>query len=223
MHGRTHRVLIECSSQSRPTSNSRGTSPHGGSVRAVLRCCSCCPCRPFDRLAQFREVERTRAPEGPVERPAPDGLLKAGRNGVHISTPAGQPIAKIGDQASPDQHHSQQTPLVRALPAAHTRSLRTCPVTHPARHCLSLPPRCPSTPWGVRAPLSVRGRAPPGLRPLRTLSPGPPYGPGSRRASRRPRPLCPGGCRCASRSAARRDGRSALPCRWPVTAGSRAR
>ncbi|MBB4946623.1 hypothetical protein F4556_002158 [Kitasatospora gansuensis] len=25
LHGRTHRVLIECSSQSRPTSNSRGT------------------------------------------------------------------------------------------------------------------------------------------------------------------------------------------------------
>lgn len=27
MHGRTHRVLIECSSQSRPTSDSRGTEP----------------------------------------------------------------------------------------------------------------------------------------------------------------------------------------------------
>ncbi|AJT64060.1 hypothetical protein T261_2381 [Streptomyces lydicus] len=25
LHGRTHRVLIECSSQSRPTSDSRGT------------------------------------------------------------------------------------------------------------------------------------------------------------------------------------------------------
>jgi hypothetical protein len=35
LHGRTHRVLIECSSQSRPTSISRGTSPHGAD-RAVL-------------------------------------------------------------------------------------------------------------------------------------------------------------------------------------------
>lgn len=36
LHGRTHRVLIECSSQSRPTSNSRNTGPHGGSVRLAL-------------------------------------------------------------------------------------------------------------------------------------------------------------------------------------------
>lgn len=39
LHGRTHRVLIECSSQSRPTSNSRGTRAARGSARRFLRCC----------------------------------------------------------------------------------------------------------------------------------------------------------------------------------------
>jgi len=33
----------------------------------------------------------------------------------------------------------------------------------------------------------------------------------------------PAGCRCGHRSASRRGGRSGPPCRWPATAGSRAR
>jgi hypothetical protein len=50
-----------------------------------------------------------------------------------------------------------------------------------------------------------------------------------RRARPRPhhrgprRPRCRAGCRCASRSAWPRDGRSGPPCRWRGSAGSRAR
>lgn len=174
MHGRTHRVLIECSSQSRPTSNSRGTSPYGGSVRAVLRCCLPGLLHP---LTQFREVERSRAPEGPVESPPTDGLLQAGRDRVQVRTPAGQRIAKIGDTSPPDQHHTQQIAFVRALPAAHTCALRAGPGTRPARHFFSLPPRTALTPSGVMALLQLAppgARAPPaGSRPVPAGSRGP--------------------------------------------------
>lgn len=69
MHGRTHRVLIECSSQSRPTSDSRGTSPRGAphglsygvacSIRSVCRRSKAVSYGPGPRKARLNARRRT--------------------------------------------------------------------------------------------------------------------------------------------------------------------
>ncbi|MCW2824186.1 MAG: hypothetical protein JWQ91_1103, partial [Aeromicrobium sp.] len=111
--------------------------------------------------------------------------------------------------------------------------------------------RAPGTgPWGEDAPLAPEAfRADPVSRRLswtpELRRPAPewscPHAAGNRRTSERPPPVylfrggfapsvtvrrcagprCPTGCRCATRSAWRRGGHSAPPCRSPATAGSR--
>lgn len=132
LHGRTHRVLIECSSQSRPTSNSRNTRAARGSARPSLRCCLLGNC--LDDSAQVRRVERARGPEGPRERSASDRQVETDRDGVDIRTPAGQRTAWIGGASALFRHDAQQIALGRSLPAPHTGAFRACAGLRPARH-----------------------------------------------------------------------------------------
>jgi hypothetical protein len=132
LHGRTHRVLIECSSQSRPTSNSRNTRAARGSARPSLRCCLLGNC--LDDSAQVRRVERARGLEGPRERSASDRQVETDRNGVDVRTPAGQRTAWIGGASALFRHDAQQIALGRSLPAPHTGAFRACSGLRPARH-----------------------------------------------------------------------------------------
>lgn len=91
-------------------------------------------------MLQFRGVERPLGPEGPLERPAADRQIDTPLCRVHVCTPAGQRTAKIGNDASLDHHHTQQTGLARMFPAAHAGAFGACSGACPARHCLSLPP-----------------------------------------------------------------------------------
>lgn len=92
MHGRTHRVLIECSSQSRPTSDSRGTrtraeAPHRlsygvtcGEVRS-----SAVPSGPAARKARWnarrRTARSTQVSVGCTYAPRPGSVPR--RSGTH--------------------------------------------------------------------------------------------------------------------------------------------
>jgi hypothetical protein len=53
---------------------------------------------------------------------------------VHISAPAGQRTAMIGDAFTLDRHGPQQISLGRSLPAPHTGAFRACAGSRPARH-----------------------------------------------------------------------------------------
>lgn len=132
LHGRTHRVLIECSSQSRPTSNSRNTRPHGVPCGHVLRCRLLGNC--LDGSAQRLRVERPLGAKGPRERPAADRQVQTDQGGVYIRTPAGQRTAWIGGAGALFPHDAQQIALGRSLPAPHTGALRACAGMRPARH-----------------------------------------------------------------------------------------
>ncbi len=134
LHGRTHRVLIECSSQSRPTSNSRGTRAARGSVRRSLLCCLLSNGCLLDVSAQRLCVERSRGAQRPCERPTAYRQVETDQGGVHIRTPAGQRTAIIGDAFALDRHDAQQVLLGRSLPAPHTGALRACAGSRPARH-----------------------------------------------------------------------------------------
>jgi hypothetical protein len=185
--------------------------PHGApcGMSCVLRCCLLHP------PAELRDVKRSGPsfiPEGPGERPTADRQIEAGRYGVHVRTPAGQRTAMVGDTLATDQHHTQQIDLGRPLPAAHTGALGARPGTRPARHCLSLPPRAHPAPAGGEGTTTFTDGTAPGAARARPWSP----------ADIRPAPG-PGGCRSASRSAGPPAGHSALPSRWPATAGSRVR
>lgn len=129
LHGRTHRVLIECSSQSRPTSNSRGTRAARRFRTTLLTVLL------LDVRAQRLYVQRTRDAQRPRKCPAAHRLVQTDLGGVHISTPAGQRTARIGDTFVLDRHDPQQFVLGRSLPAPHTGALRACAGTRPARHC----------------------------------------------------------------------------------------
>ncbi len=129
LHGRTHRVLIECSSQSRPTSNSRGTRA-ARTFRTTLLTVLL-----LDVPAQRLYVQRTRGAQRPRECPAAHRLVQTDLGGVYICTPAGQRTARIGDTFVLDRHDPQQFGLGRSLPAPHTGALRACAGTRPARHC----------------------------------------------------------------------------------------
>jgi hypothetical protein len=107
--------------------------------RAVLPSCClrisyCLRCCPLDEPAQFRGVGRHRAFEGPVERPAADRQVETGKDGVQISSPAGQRTAMIGNTGVTVHHHTQQLALGRTLPAADAASLRACWGSRPTRH-----------------------------------------------------------------------------------------
>lgn len=128
LHGRTHRVLIECSSQSRPTSNSRGTRA-ARTFRTTLLTVLL-----LDVGAQRLYVQRTRDAERPRECPAAHRLVQTDLGGVYICTPAGQRTARIGDTFVLDRHDPQQFGLGRSLPAPHTGALRACAGMRPARH-----------------------------------------------------------------------------------------
>lgn len=128
LHGRTHRVLIECSSQSRPTSNSRGTRA-ARTFRTTLLTVLL-----LDVGAQRLYVQRTRDAERPRECPAAHRLVQTDLDGVYVCTPAGQRTARIGDTFVLDRHDPQQFGLGRSLPAPHTGALRACAGTRPARH-----------------------------------------------------------------------------------------
>lgn len=139
LHGRTHRVLIECSSQSRPTSNSRGTRAARG-FRATLltvlpaqQVCSATVCL-LDVLAQRVCVERSRGAQRPRERPAAYRLVETDQGGVDVRTPAGQRTAMIRDACVLDRHDAQQIGLGRSPPAPHTGAFRACAGVRPARH-----------------------------------------------------------------------------------------
>ncbi len=186
LHGRTHRVLIECSSQSRPTSDSYLTArlpvPFSVPCRLVL---GGVPYRVFHGPLQLRRTERPPAPKGPGERPAADRQVVTRHVGVQIRTPAGQRTAWIKDTLILDHRDAQQFVLGRPLPATHAGSLRACSGTRPARHCLSLPPRANLTPSGRFAlGCSLRSAHCPLTAALR-------------RSAARTR--CPAGCRSASR------------------------
>jgi hypothetical protein len=129
LHGRTHRVLIECSSQSRPTSNSRGTRA-ARTFRTTLLTVLL-----LDVPAQRLYVQRTRGAQRPRECPAAHRLVQTDLDGVYICTPAGQRTARIGDAFVLDRHDPQQFGLGRSLPAPHTGALRACAGMRPARHC----------------------------------------------------------------------------------------
>ncbi len=83
-------------------------------------------CLLLDKPAHFRGVGRDRAFEGPVERPAAYRQVKAGKGGMHISTPTGQRTATIGNAGVPAHHHTQQFALGRSLTAPDARTLRAC-------------------------------------------------------------------------------------------------
>jgi hypothetical protein len=89
---------------------------------------------PADNPLQFRGVQRSLGPEGPKERPTADRQLKAGRHGVKIRTPARQRTALIRNAFIPDQRHTQQIALGRALPTAHTGAFGAGSEVRPARH-----------------------------------------------------------------------------------------
>ncbi len=128
LHGRTHRVLIECSSQSRPTSNSRGTRA-ARTFRTTLLTVLL-----LDVPAQRLYVQRARGAQRPRECPAAYRLVETDLDRVYIRTPAGQRTAWIGDAFVLDRHDPQQFGLGRSLPASHTGALRACTGSRPARH-----------------------------------------------------------------------------------------
>ncbi len=133
LHGRTHRVLIECSSQSRPTSTRE--VPDRTVARAVPYVVSLLRCRVLHAPVQLRRPGRLLEPEGPGERPAADRQVEARHVGVQIRTPAGQRTARIGDALVTDHRDTQQILLGRSFPATHAGSLRACSGARPARHC----------------------------------------------------------------------------------------
>jgi hypothetical protein len=113
-----------------------GTTGGSGMTGSCDDRCSLRGCRPLDIPAQFRVVGRHRAFEGPGERPAADRQVKTGDGRMQISTPTGQRTAMIGHARVPGHHHTQQTVLGRALPAADAGSLRACWGQRPTRHPL---------------------------------------------------------------------------------------
>ena len=216
---RTHRVLIAISTyfQLARYLTARGSVPYFFLRCRLVCCCSLCL---LDVPPQCGGVERSLRPEGPGERPASYSQVETDRGGVYIRTPAGQRTAIIGDTFALDHHDAQQIALGRPLPAPHTGAFRACAVRRPTRHVQVYLPVATSPLWGKNRTIvvSISARHPVSAttsRPVAFLSPGRDR---DRRSAR-----CRDGCRCASRSAGRRDERSVPLCRSPVTAGSRER
>lgn len=122
---RAHRVLIAISTYFQLAGyQGRTEVPYDH----VLRCCL------LDIEAQRLCVGRSRGAQRPRERPAAYRQVETDQGGVHISTPAGQRTAMIGDACALDRHDAQQILLGRSLPAPHTGALRACAGARPARH-----------------------------------------------------------------------------------------
>lgn len=94
MHASIHRcVLIERSSVTRPY--------------LTRWFCRVVTCR-LDVLPQRTEIERPRGPQGPRERSAALGEIETCQVRMHVSAPARQRIARIGDARTLDHHDPQQ-------------------------------------------------------------------------------------------------------------------
>lgn len=146
LHGRTHRVLIECSSQSRPTSNSRGTKAARGSVRPRL---TVLPLGQLSRQPGARPPCRA-APghERPVGTPGggPPGPDRPGR-GVHTHPGRAAYREDRGRRRplSPRCAADRSWPLAPGTPHRCAQGVRG----HASGQTrLSLPPRTDLTPSG---------------------------------------------------------------------------
>jgi len=203
----THRVLMSCCSIFFSSSRS---------LRELLH-------EPGHGLTRDSPVD----PEGPGERAATLSQPEARGCGVQMCSPARCPSVRVGDDLGAgslvSDDDTQQLLLRGSLPATDARAHDTRTFTG---HAWALP----SGRWVRTAPVSLPGEAP--HPETRDAAPRPIDGAAAVicltcRASPRPpaRPAGPRhcGCRCASRSAGQRGGRSAPPCRSRATAGSRAR
>ena len=110
-----------------------------------------------------------------------------------------------------------RTSLQRGVSGARLHS-RACPAL-PAQ---PRPHRCDQTAMACRSPRTGAAYVSVGS-PGTGGSPASPGSPPARCSACHRRSRCRGGCRCASRSASPRGGRSGPPCRWPGSAGSRGR
>lgn len=122
-------------------------------LRTTLTCCLLLCCLSgngdlLDMVTQRLYVERSRNAQRPWERPAAHRLIETDGGGVHISTPAGQRTAKIGDTLAPARHDTQQFVLGRSLPTSHTGAFRACGHLRPARHRSVYLPVPTSPLWG---------------------------------------------------------------------------
>jgi len=68
-------------------------------------------------------VERSRDPEGPWERPAPDGQLEALGHRVQMRPAAGCPTSGIREDESSGNRHPQQVSRTGSLPAPDAGAL----------------------------------------------------------------------------------------------------
>lgn len=149
LHGRTHRVLIECSSQSRPTSNSRNTKAARGSVRPRL---TVLPARQLSR--RLGAAPRCRTVPGlgrPWETPGggPPGPDRPGRG---ARTHPGRAAYRLGRgrnrPRSPRCAADHSWPLAPGTPHRCAQGVRG----HASGQTrLSLPPRTDLTPVGQKS------------------------------------------------------------------------
>ena len=168
------------------------------------------------RAAASGETQR------PGEGPASLRCVQALRGGVHRCPPAGEPPSRIRDQGPGPDDDTQQIADRSASPAPHAGADRVRTFRPPCTLARGGAGMFRASGWRAVRGRPAAGRGGPRRRRERrsAAAAGPPRARGSRprrRAARR----C--GCRSGSRSAGRPGGRSAPPCRWPATAGSRAR
>ncbi len=143
LHGRTHRVLIECSSQSRPTSNSRGYLDRTG-LRAA-RLLTVAPARHIGSRPRCRADPRRAAPSG-TPGGGPPCRYRPGR-GVH--THPGRAAYRAGrGHRCPRSTRSaadRSWPLAPGIPHRFAQGRRG---RESGQTPLSLPPRTDLTPSG---------------------------------------------------------------------------
>lgn len=212
---RTHRVLIAISTYFRLARylTARGSVPYFSFVSL---------CRLLDVPPETGGVERSLDPEGPWERPAANRLIETDHGGMHISTPAGQRTAIIGNAFAPDHHDAQQIVLGRSLPASHTGSLRAHPVMRPARHAQVYLPAPTSPLRGKNRTVVVLIHTAPALRqrgPARIHSTVP-AGPGRAGQSRSVPCSCSVSGRMSMRQPVRRAARRAFCPSLPIASES---
>lgn len=178
LHGRTHRVLIECSSQSRPTSNSRNTGPHGGSVRLAL---TVLPARRRDATSLCRAVPGHAAPVG-TPGDVPPGRDRPGRDAdTHPGRAAYRDDRGRIRPRPPRSAAVLSWPLAPGTPHRCVQGMRGLAS---GQTLLSLPPRTDLTPAGEESNGCCRDLS--HSRPRSIPRPG-------RTAVR-----CPDGCRSAT-------------------------
>ncbi len=159
-------------------------------------------------------VERARGAQRPREGPAPLGETQTPEIGVQPRTTTGMPTPQVRNQSPVQHHHTQQSGSRRLGPAPHAGpdwlgGPHSAAAPDLIRAGVDRPPTA-----GHHDSSAFQQRA-----ENRHWSPAP------QRAGPGPRGTPPGRHHCEYRSSTRSAGqptwRSAPPCRWPGTAGSR--